>query len=153
MTNEYEPLSPQGQARREAMLDELIGAMSRRQRHRRIRRIAISTVSLAMLFVLIFRYADSRTDLPVVTSIEPHPALRSDPIQSLLQTVVLVQTDPTVSDRFRGSPPSIIEAIDDVQLVTVLGEIGRPAGLIRFGDRLALSAVVTDEELGQQDSR
>ncbi len=61
---------------------------------------------------------------------------------------ITVQTDQSNLGRYRAEPPRSIVRMDDRVLIETLASINRPAGLIRFGDRLRLSAPVTDADLG-----
>ncbi|HUU82431.1 MAG TPA: hypothetical protein VM243_02900 [Phycisphaerae bacterium] len=150
-----EALSPTGRDRREAMLDELVRTMERTHRNRRTRRRVLGTTAVVCLLLLLVRLAlpeastpgsepqITRNDATVSDPIEPPPAPRRPAV-----VTVLVQTDPSVLDRFRAQPTHRVVRIDDSQLVATLASINRPAGLIRFGDSLRLSTAVTDADLG-----
>ena len=153
-SDQQEPLSRQGEARREAMLGELTGAMSRLHRGRRILRSVTSAAAIALIFDGVFRYADfgaRESGMTLTTPVQvPSPTLP----QPDAGTIVFVHTDSTIQERYRVSPPSIIVLMDDAQLLKTLVEVGRPAGLIRIGERLAFSTAVTDDDLRvQQESR
>jgi len=142
-----ESLSPQGQARRDAMLGELVGHMSHLRRRRRIRRASLSTAMAFLVCVGVFRLAQFSPTHPSITS-RPEVELDARPsVSSQATRVVYVATDPDVIRRYRASSQPIVVWVNDAQLIEVLAQMGRPAGLIRFGDRLALSAPVTDDEL------
>lgn len=59
-----------------------------------------------------------------------------------------VRTDPSIVERYRATSVDRAVRLDDEALIDTLASIHRPAGLIRFGDRVALSAPVTDAQLG-----
>lgn len=82
----------------------------------------------------------SATESRVVVIVVPGPT-------SEFRIASLVHTDPSTVDRLAARPESLIERIDDDTLLTLLARIRRPAGLIRIGDQVALTAPVTDEEL------
>ena len=45
----------------------------------------------------------------------------------------------------------LVRHIDDSELLKMLAEIGRPAGLVRSGSRVWLTNAVTDADLGLRD--
>jgi len=69
------------------------------------------------------------------------------PWESSSRRTEMVVTDPSIRMRFAVHPTLIVEHVDDDTLVTLLVRIHRPAGLIRIGDRVALTVAVTDDEL------
>lgn len=141
MIEQDDHLSPQGQARREAMLGDLTAAMTTLRRRRRALRLGVSAATTTLLCFALFRTSQvPTTDTRVATN--PPPA-SSETVASRTEHV---QTDQGITARLRASPPTLVTRINDAQLLHTLVEIGRPAGLIRFGDRVALSAPVTDEE-------
>ncbi len=149
-----ESLSPDAAARREVMLGELVGTMSRL--HRRRRRVRRGVYSLAAMALIVgtFRLSQQPGDHDTVVTSVSRPEVPTQPVtQRESIAVELVHTDPTIRERYEATPATTIVRIDDGQLLSTLVEIGRPAGLIRFGERVALSAPVTDDELrGQQEN-
>jgi hypothetical protein len=61
--------------------------------------------------------------------------------------VAIIETIPGVLERHRAKPTGKVTRIDDAALVATLASINRPAGLVRIGDRVWLTAPVTDAEL------
>jgi len=149
-------LTPQGEARRDAMLGELVGIMAQTRHARRVRRRVIGTVGCMGLLLVVGRLA-----MPLFThsgevrpQIVEHLPDREAPatVKTIAQTrpaiTLRVQTDPSIVDRYRAFPTGATVRMDDATLIETLAAIHRPAGLIRFDDRVALSAPVTDAELG-----
>ncbi len=122
-------LSPAGRARRDAMLDELVGYMRRTHRLRTIRRRLSNLVAVGGLGMLIGAAAW------VFGSHRPSEG-------------------PPGGGRDDVSPPAhrvLVRQIDDSELLRMLAEIGRPAGLVRSGSRVWLTNAVTDAELGLRE--
>ncbi len=149
-------LSREGQARRDAMLTELIEVVHRTRRARRTRRRIVTVASCAVILLgtgwllsVSLRVAND-TKPQFVEQVPSHPTDRetSVPSATLSSIVIRVQNDPTVIDRFRAMPSDIIIRMNDSMLIDTLATIRRPAGLMRIGDRIALSAPVSDAELG-----
>lgn len=144
----HDNLSPQGVLRRAAMLGELTASMTRLHRARRTRRRAVSATAVILVFAGVVRLISVSPQQFKVVKVEPpeepQPILMQPPPTPGMQ---VVHTDPQAADRFRPMPQPVVVTINDAQLVRTLIEIGRPAGLIHIGERIALSAPVTDEEL------
>ncbi len=122
-------LSPAGRARRDAILDELVGYMRRTHRLRTIRRRLLDLVAVGGLGMLIGVAAW------VFGSHWPPDGLPR-------------------GGRDEVSPPAhrvLVRQIDDSELLRMLAEIGRPAGLVRSGSRVWLTNAVTDAELGLRE--
>ena len=131
-----ELLSPNGRARREAMLGELQHAMRRHHRKRRVRRAALAALGMIVIAGIAARL------LFTPPSPRPQPGPQSRPIM----LVEFVRTQPDIVERYRAKPPPLIEWIpNDASLVQALRDIGRPAGLIRIDGRLQLSNLIIDE--------
>ncbi|MHC4414189.1 MAG: hypothetical protein ACYS0G_02775 [Planctomycetota bacterium] len=125
-----------GEARREAMLEELVAAMRRLHRRRRVGRRLAATVAVLL--------AVGGTAWVVALS-QPGPRF-----------VVTSDGDSGIAPRgaravvVRQSPRTgLVRVIDDAGLVRLLAEIERPAGLIRGEGRVWLTNAVTDAELGR----
>lgn len=142
-----ENLSPQGELRREEMLAELVSSMTRLHRRRRIRRRPFSVAAVIALVIGAFRLMNFEPQPSQMVTIEPAGMPGGVTVQTPPLAIQYVKTDPSAVQRYRAKPRPIVVIIDDAQLVRTLIEIGRPAGLIRVGERVALSASVTDEEL------
>jgi len=149
-----EQLSPTGLARREAMLDELIGVVKRTRRARRVRRRMLAVSGCMGLLLMMGWVARSGSPIPgeaprIAETASDSPSTiqhTTDPQRRHVVTLI-VQTDPAVVERFRARPRDSIVRIDDRMLLDALASIDRPAGLIRFGDRIRLTKPVTDAEL------
>ncbi len=127
----FEPLSPEGLARRERMRAELQAALSRRRRTR----IAVRTGAVAsalLLAILVVRPSQPSRTLP------PPPVYPAAPACAF---TTLVRTDPGILKRFSVSPPVRLEdyLIGDETLLKELAEAGRPTGLIRVNGQTFLA--------------
>lgn len=141
-------LTPSGEARRQAMLGELIAAMESHHRTRAVRR-NIAVLSAAALLVAGAAYfvasassGDRDMGAPAPTQVAASNAEREEPV---VMRVVHVQTDPGVLDRYRAAPPPLIVRVDDAALLETLEQFDRPTGLVRMGDDVFLTASVADE--------
>ena len=122
-------LSPAGRARRDAMLDELVGYMRRTHRLRTIRRRLSDLVAVGGLAMFIGAAA-------------------------WVFGSYIASDGPLSGGRDEVSPPAqmvLVRHIDDSELLKMLAEIGRPAGLVRSGSRVWLTNAVTDADLGLRD--
>ncbi len=152
--SQTQQLSRGGMARREAMLEELVESMARTHRRRRTRRRVLVAAGSACIVLVLLRLAflsggPSGDGRELANSADDKSAPIVDvPRQTQRGCVAtVVMTDPTVLDRCRANPTGAVARIDDTKLLATLASINRPAGLIRFGDRVALSVPVTDAEL------
>jgi hypothetical protein len=132
-------LAPIDQAHREAMLEDLVMRMQRLHRRRRARKTASAAGCLLLLTMTLA--------LSAVTGRRPLPRR---PIVAEADTpavdVRIVRTDPAVLDRYVAEPGSRAIIIDDEALLNELALIGQPAGLIRMGNRIWLTADVVGGE-------
>ena len=130
--NEYErsQLTPEGVARREAMLDELVGAMQRVHHGRRVRRRVASALVALTIFAGIAWVIGSQ--LSVGDRAQPDIFVERPPQQVL------------------DAPPTerLIQMMDDDELVALLAQIDRPAGIVRSEGKIWLTNAVTDAQLG-----
>lgn len=151
-------LSSIGQARRAAMLGDLVNAMQTVHRRRRARRRAVAAASGACLLaaaallaapLLNSRSAPPAGELLVARPEAPlrGPAVSPGDAASIRPRIVRIATDPTILDRYRPDPPRIVRRVGDEELLRALAAIDRPAGLIRVGDVVRLTLPVTDDEL------
>ncbi len=127
--NEGNQLPPQGEARREVMLDELVGAMQRVHHGRRVRRRVGRTLAILTIFAGMAWVIGSQL-------------LFSDRAQPSL-----VANDP--SQLVPGVPPTEprIRLLNDDELVALLAQLDRPAGIVRSEGEIWLTNAVTDAEL------
>lgn len=111
------------------MLDELVGSMSRTHRFRTIRRRLLDLVAVGGLGILIG--AAAWVFGSYIASDGP-PGGGRDEVSPL-------------------APMVLVRHIDDSELLKMLAEIGRPAGLVRSGSRVWLTNAVTDADLGLRE--
>ncbi len=149
-----EPLSPAGQARRQAMLDELVAAMELTHRRRRTRRRLLGgagCMCLALALVWLLWTGASGPSHERQFADQPDAPFSDSPTKEVQRHLAyvshIVHTDPTVLERCRARPTGSVLRIDDRTLLAGLASINRPAGLIRIGGQVRLSAPVTDAEL------
>lgn len=149
------PLTPAGQARREAMLGELVEVVKQTHRTRRLRRRVLGAGALVCVALLLMRLSlpvgnvvDDGARVVERMSDESDVVVPAEFPPEAVRVTVIVQTDPSVVERYRAEPTGLVVQIDDRMLLTTLASIGRPTGLIRFGDTLRLTAPVTDADLG-----
>ncbi len=130
--NEHERtrLTPDGNARREAMLDELVDAMQRVHHGRRLRRRAASALAVLTIFAGIAWVIGSQS-------------LFGDRAP---QGIFVERPQQPVPD----APPTerLIQMLDDDQLLALLAQIDRPAGIVRSEGKIWLTNAVTDAQLG-----
>ena len=133
-------------SRKSAMLGELLDDMERVHRRRRaMRRVRSAGGALVILLAL-------------VVLLLPEPATRIEPGDSdgtnrivaeaaPRSTVEIIRTDPGVLDRYAARPATRVRIIDDDELLAELAAMNRPAGLIRMGGEVRLTADVVDPPL------
>ncbi len=123
-------LTPDGDARREAMLDELVDAMQRVHHGRRVRRRAASTLAVLTIFAGIAWVIGSQLSV-------------NDRGQTWIADN---QQQPQLPD----APPTgrLIQMLDDHELVALLAQLDRPAGIVRSEGKIWLTNAVTDAQLG-----
>jgi hypothetical protein len=56
----------------------------------------------------------------------------------------VVATRAGATNEYLASPPTMIELIDDRELLRSLASLNRPAGIVRTGDRVSLTRPVAD---------
>ena len=130
--NEHErsQLTPEGEARRDVMLDELVGTMQRVHRGRRVRRRVASVLAVLTIFAGMAWVIGSQLSV-------------GDPEQ---MRIAENQPQPQLPD----APPTerLIRMVDDDQLLALLAQLDRPAGIVRSEGKTWLTNAVTDAELG-----
>lgn len=149
---ESDRLSPAGHARREAMLGELLEVVKRTQRARRLRRRATIVGGCAGLVLLcvVFNWPGApgpARQMANLSTGQPTDLRLVEAPRTPACITSIVKTDVSVLVRYRAVPEPVVVRMDDRMLVQTLASIGRPAGLIRFGDDVRLSRPVTDAEL------
>ncbi len=149
-------LSPDGLARKQAMLAQLEPAVRRRGRRRTARRLGLAATPLALLAVA-WLLITSRTTPPIPVS--PPAIARTDPSETTTAPrpdrtepaptevlnpppprVVYVANDPRALDRFAAPPTATrVQRLTDEQLLAELDALGMPAGIIRTEQRVRLA--------------
>ena len=128
--HERSRLTATGEARREQMLDELLGAMQQIHHGRRVRRRAASALAVLTIFAGIVWVIGSQS-------------LFGDRAQP---PFFVEGPQPQLPD----TPPTkrLIQMVDDDELVALLAQLDRPAGIVRSNGDIWLTNAVTDAELG-----
>jgi hypothetical protein len=146
-------LSTSGQTRRDAMLAELQDNMSRLHAACHVRRRAASlAVPIIVLGGLVWLcWPERAPSAPLAThsrpSVLPKAAL-NESVGGQPQRafhVARVHTDLHAVDRLRANAVTTAARLSDGDLIGTLAAIDRPTGLVRSGDRIWLTRVVTDE--------
>jgi hypothetical protein len=135
-------LSPQGQARRDQIL-ELAVRQARRQRRRRLGfRAGIICVALGAIGVALLPAPRRPLGPPVDSIAEASPTHTLPPADRPgLGNVIIerIETDPTIARRLTLPPAAPKwEQIDDDQLSQELAKAGQPAGLAKIGGKVTL---------------
>jgi hypothetical protein len=133
---------------KERILVELQHAMQQHHvRKRRRRRLTAMTMLLAVVTsVLWFMLQPHSTPTPQYAAPEPTPSTMPDSqfagqTSTTRTTIVTVQTDPTIVQRFAASTTTTtMQRIDDEQLLATLSDLGRPTGLVRVGETVWLTS-------------
>lgn len=127
---ERSQLTPAGEARREAMLDELVGTMQRVHHGRRVRRRVASALAVLTIVAGIAWVIGSQL-----------------PVNDRGQTWIADnQQQPQLPDAPQTGRR--IQMLDDHELVALLAQLDRPAGIVRSEGEIWLTNAVTDAELG-----
>ena len=121
-------LSPDGVTRKEEMLSQLVGQMNHIHSSRQVRRRVINTLTLVIVCAITVW----------VVSIQ----------YSSTQVPKIVERPTGLGSNIELPNAPLIKTINDDELIALLTEMDRPAGLIRSEGRIWLSNPVTDEELG-----
>ncbi len=139
--NEHErsQLTSAGEARRDAMLGELVGAMQRVHHGRRIRRRAAGTLAVVAIFAGMAWVIGSQ--LAVRDRAQPQIVFNRPPQQA----PDAARPEPRIQPARRTG---LVRIVDDDELVTLLAQIDRPAGIVRSEGEIWLTNAVTDAELG-----
>ncbi len=139
--NEHErsQLTPDGEARREAMLDELVGAMQRVHHGRRVRRRVASALAVVAIVAGIAWVIGSQSP---VSDRSPPQIVERQPQQ---QVPNAPRTKPLIQLAQRTG---VVRMVDDDELVALLAQLDRPAGIVRSEGEIWVTNAVTDAELG-----
>jgi hypothetical protein len=120
-------LTREGRLRRDAMLDQLLGARSEVHRRRRSRRRAMLAAAPVLIAgvsaaTLVWHWSGGRAAAPI---------------------------GPGPGDQ---QPPANIIVMSDQDLLQELAALDRPAGLVRAGGKVWLTQPVTDDALSERGS-
>lgn len=121
-------LSPDGEARKEAMLTQLVGQMNQIHSSRQVRRRVLHTLTLIIVCAITVWFVA---------------------LQYLSPLPIDIAKGPTGPGTYIEQPNApLIKTINDDELIALLAEMDRPTGIIRSEGRIWLTNEVTDEELG-----
>lgn len=136
---ERSQLTPTGEARREQMLDELLGTMQQIHHGRRVRRRAAGALAVLAIFAGVAWVIGSQ--LTVGDRVVPQIVVDRPQQQ--------VPDAPTTEPLIRlAQRTGVIRTVDDDELVALLAQLDRPAGIVRSEGEIWLTNAVTDAELG-----
>jgi len=140
-------LSESGQRRRDAMLEDLIGVMHDHHERRRTRRNVITFSAVATLVlgtVYLVASASSVSPASPAQLAQLDSTHEVEAVPSMVR-IARVETEPGIADRYRAEPTNTVLLIDDTELLETLQLVDRPAGLVRMGDEVFVTASVTDQ--------
>ena len=141
-------LSPEGRARRDAMLPDLIGAMhelhQKRHRRRRAGAVALLAVGAVVIGMVAVPRSPSAPRLADRTSpaVTPAPAPESNETAPAWEIVRASRVAPDWI--VRASRPTRVELIDDATLIAEMAAMNQPTGVIRMGDDVWLTREPAD---------
>jgi hypothetical protein len=130
------------------MLGELLEVMETHRQRQRFRRTAgVLAAALVVTLGAVYFVASAGSTAPSSpaqrAAAAPHPAV--DATAPSVVTIARVHTNPSVLERYRAAPRQAIDVVSDAELLLLLHEIERPAGLVRMGDDVFLTAFVADQ--------
>ncbi|MDB5357807.1 MAG: hypothetical protein JWN24_4260 [Phycisphaerales bacterium] len=145
MNESFLPLSPEGERRKESILDAARCEAGRLRHRRRVRRAVVATVTIAMAASLAIRWQRGRSAVEIVHNGTIHPDRRPHDIGPVVQpspraipvahrpkeiAITVVKTEPDIARRLAVKPePTGWKRINDDQLLAELAAAHRPAGL------------------------
>ncbi len=160
MTDRHVQLTPDGRARRDAMRADLARLVDRRRRRRLAGRTMVGVTAILLLAVGAVWMIPAAQVTPPDVVVDATPATPSRIIRVATDGVVVdrlrastggalarlrVTDAPGALDRWRADPgPSRIVYLSDDGLVDMLARLDRPAGIIRSGGEVHLTAAVVD---------
>ncbi|MCH8822631.1 MAG: hypothetical protein IH984_03895 [Planctomycetes bacterium] len=121
-------LSPQGEERKEEMLSQLVGQMNHIHNARKVRRRVIHTLTLVIICAITVWVVSLKL-------------LNPQPNRIVIEHPLKIEAPPTAK-------MTLVKNINDDELIALLAQINRPAGIVRSQGRIWLTNAVTDEELG-----
>jgi hypothetical protein len=137
--HERSQLTPDGEARREVMLGELVEAMNAIHHRRRVRRRLAGVAVMLLVFAGVAWVVASQlsfVDRARLLIVENQP---SEEVPDLPAPEPLIRL---------AQRTGLVRVVSDDELVTLLAQIDRPAGIVRSEGEIWLTNAVTDEELG-----
>jgi len=154
------PLSAAGQARRDAMLGDLLGSMRRVHARRRARRVGaagLAVVACVGIGVVALRPSSpAASNDPAPRTVEspriaesPRPRVAPVAPSGPVIEYAEVRTDDSSLDRLRARRSGVIERIGDDALLATLADLGRPTGLIRTAGGVRVADAVVDPPAGR----
>lgn len=131
-------LSPAGQARRDALRAELTRRVAARGRRRAAALWGCALACVALATALCWMGLGGLGPLPGQPA--PPQAVAPEPL------VEWVRDDPSLLARWSRADagPTRVQPVDDLELLELLRQAGRPTGLIRAGGRTWTSRDVAD---------
>ncbi len=137
--HERSELTPTGEARREHMLDELLGTMQQIHHRRRARRRLVGVAAMLLVFAGVAWVVASQLSFvdrakPLIVENRPSAEVPDFPAP-----------EPLIRPFARTG---LVRVVSDDELVTLLAQIDRPAGIVRSEGETWLTNAVTDAELG-----
>lgn len=143
LPNEDIPLSPMGEARKEALRATLSREMSRVVRRRRIRRRATSGAAVIVVIVAGAWWLNHAARIN-----SPQPPIAHAPVESMPELIQIqyFADNPGITEvaRLDVRIPVTQVTLSDEELLEALADIGRPTGLARIGSRVVVTSAVTD---------
>ena len=121
-------LSQDGEARKKAMLSELVGQMNNVHKVRQLRRRVLHTLTFIIVCAITVWVVSIQYSSPQVPK------------------RVELPTGSGTNIELPNTP--LIKIINDDELIALLAKINRPAGMVRSEGRIWLTNAVTDDELG-----
>lgn len=161
MTGQHnvDPLSPEGQSRRDAMLSDMLRLVNVTRARRRRRRQAASAATMLVLAIALIRVGQYAG--PIDRHAENRDAGGRGPAHAMSTGVLVervadsgvhlterIRDDATIVERFQSDTPRRIIWLDDEGLLAELASMRRPSGLVRYGGQIRLTAAVTDDDWG-----
>lgn len=142
-------LSASALTRRQTMRGEMIDAFVRLHRRRRFRRRASTALAVAFLLgasAWVTTRLAERPPRPTETAAAPLPLVEilDRPLSGGAVDLEFIRADRPSLVAIVDAAPPLVEMINDGDLVRLLEEMGRPAGLIEVGGVVRLTREVVD---------
>jgi len=150
------PLSLAGLQRRDAMRGELLGAFAAMTRARVVRRRAALGAGVALVAVGAV-WAGARLAIPSATPATPASGFLAFSLVETIETpantdaidFAYVSAERSHHVAYVPSGFSLVQIINDSELVETLAQMNRPAGLIGIGSTVRLTRDVADDAGGE----